>query len=111
MYHHASDLIRDSELQATFHDGYTKHVVNMSGPDVRQRKNTRQEQRWQKVKRLGHGSFGTVWLESLSSGQSQVSERAVKVVKKRSEDSNPIDYSRELEAVAKFSHPRVSQSP
>ncbi|KAL4778271.1 kinase-like domain-containing protein [Aspergillus varians] len=40
------------------------------------------EQRWERVKDLGHGSFGIVWLEELRSGTSERNLRAIKSVRK-----------------------------
>jgi hypothetical protein len=57
--------------------------------------------------KLGEGSFGVVWKETLIAGESQCSERAVKMIRKRSQGTESLDYSRELETIAIFSHPKV----
>ena len=103
----SSDLVRDSKLRTTLHDGITRHVIEIAGQSARQRK-IRQEQRWKRVRGLGEGAHGIVWLEELMDGESEVNKRAVKAIKKPMHESREIDYSRELEAIAKFSHPRVS---
>lgn len=102
-----SDLVRDSKLDASVNGDVTRHVIEVAGRTARQRK-VRQEQLWERVENLGEGAYGTVWLEKLVSGECSVSERAVKIMKKQVQKSKTIDYSRELEAIAKFSHPKVS---
>lgn len=101
-----SDLVRDSKLRTTFHKGYTRHIIEAAGRSARERK-LRQEQRWKCTKRLGDVTYGTVWLEELTGGTADVGLRAVKQIKKRIGRSQTIDYSQELEAIAKFSHPKV----
>jgi serine/threonine protein kinase len=68
----------------------------------------RMEERWKRGRNLGTGSFGTVWLEKLivENGEKY---RAVKEVRKVVQRSKAIDYSRELEAIAKFSHQKVQK--
>lgn len=101
-----SDLVRDSKLETTFSREYTQHVYYVSGATPRQRK-VRKEERWQRDKCLGAGSFGTVWLEKFTTENGEVQQRAVKEMRKNASKSKTIDYSRELEAIAKFSHPKV----
>ena len=43
-------------------------------------------------------------------GQREIEFRAVKMIPKLQQPSKPIDYNRELEAIAKFSHWRVCRS-
>ncbi|KAH7077061.1 kinase-like domain-containing protein [Paraphoma chrysanthemicola] len=100
-----SDLVRDSKLDATFHGEITRHVIEIAGHNARQRK-IKQHQLWQRTESLGEGAYGTVWLEKLVEGKCTVSERAVKVIKKQVHKN--VDYSRELEAIAKFSHPKYN---
>jgi len=97
-----SDLVLDSKLQTTFHNNYTRHVIDIAGPNVHRRRTT-QEQRWRRKKPLGRGAFGEVWLEELTAGQSSVMQRAVKIIERHTS----VDYGRELEAFAKFSHNKV----
>ena len=102
-----SDLVRDSKLKTTIQNDITRHVIVRAGHSARQRK-LRQEQRWKRVRTLGEGSDGIVWLEKLIEGECLVEERAVKAIRKRIHKSKTIDISRELETIAKFSHPIVS---
>lgn len=48
-----------------------------------------------------------VWKEILLSGRGERRERAVKVIKKKAHALAPIDYGRELDAIAKFSQQKV----
>ena len=56
---------------------------------------------------IGNGSFANVWREECVAGSPSVRVRAVKDIRKDSA-SLAENYSRELEAFAKFSHDRVS---
>lgn len=107
-----SDLVRESKLRTALYrdvngDVITKHVIETSGRSARQRK-IRIEQQWRRTESLGEGTFGVVWKEILIAGNSETKERAVKMIRKRIQKSNPMDYSRELEAIAKFSYLKVS---
>ncbi|KAJ5820542.1 hypothetical protein N7474_006133 [Penicillium riverlandense] len=103
-----SDLVDDFKLLVRFSAEYTYHDVFESdsgdGQLVRRR---RKEEKWRKGKHLGEGSFGAVWLEQCLSGDSQAKFRAVKMVPKVSPFSQVVDYTRELEAIAKFSLQKV----
>lgn len=68
------------------------------------------EERWERGRNLGAGSFGTVWLEKLVTENDEEKYRAVKGIRKGVQRSKAIDYSRELEAIAKFSHQKVRES-
>jgi hypothetical protein len=103
-----SDLVRDSKLETTFSREYTQHVYYVSGATPRQRK-VRKEERWQRDKYLGAGAFGIVWLEKFTTENGEVQHRAVKEIRKKTPKSKAIDYSRELEAIAKFSHLKVRE--
>ena len=67
----------------------------------------RKEERWARDKSLGAGASGTVYLEKSITENGEVQHRAVKEIRKSAHKSGAIDYSRELEAMAKFSHPKV----
>ncbi|KAI9766503.1 MAG: hypothetical protein M1840_006460 [Geoglossum simile] len=101
-----SDLVRDSKLETNFGKGYTQHVYYVSGITSRQRK-MRTEVRWERRRNLGTGSFGTVWLEKLMSKNGGEDHRAVKEIRKGVQRS--LDYSRELEVIAKFSHQKYER--
>ncbi|KAJ5820546.1 hypothetical protein N7474_006137 [Penicillium riverlandense] len=99
-----SDLVNDSKLPVRFSTDYTHHDVFESDPrpgqQIRRRRKT---ETWRKEKHIGEGGFGGVWLEQCLTTDSQTKFRAVKVIPKVSPFSQAIDYTRELEAIAKFS--------
>jgi calcium/calmodulin-dependent protein kinase I len=99
------DLVRVSKLDTQFcsNPDYTQHTQYVSGSTFRQRKIPKEE-RWEKDKRLGRGSYGVVWLERCIYGDSEGKVRAVKKVRKVESSG----YYRELEAIALFSHSKVS---
>ncbi|OAL46570.1 kinase-like protein [Pyrenochaeta sp. DS3sAY3a] len=103
-----SDLVRDSKLDTTTtRNGIVRHVIEVADHNSRRRR-VRQEQVWKRMESLGEGTYGEVWLEKLVGGTCHVNERAVKIIKKRTQKQRPVDYSRELEAIAKFSHPKYN---
>jgi hypothetical protein len=110
-----SDLIRDSKLETYFlpDSGVeTVHKFQESDPTSGLRLVTRSEH-WQRQKRIGGGGFASVWLEKCTKGGrpgSTAQDGAVRAVKQIDTDTRlgSIDFNRELEAIAKFSHPRVS---
>ncbi|KAJ5375770.1 hypothetical protein N7517_007776 [Penicillium concentricum] len=103
-----SDLVNDSKLSVQFSEKETRHVVFESdarpGCQVRRQ---RKEESWKRVKLLGKGGGGSVWLERCLGVDSQPKIRAVKVIPKNTSFSQDIDYTRELEAIAKFSQMKV----
>jgi hypothetical protein len=100
-----SDLVRDSKLQANVSRNCTIHIYVEAG---RNRRRISRQDVWQHEKYLGQGSYGQVWLEECIAGKSIGELRAVKMIRKRPNASTIRDYNRELEAVAKFSNPKVS---
>ncbi|KAI9772339.1 MAG: hypothetical protein M1840_001088 [Geoglossum simile] len=102
-----SDLVQDSKLETTFYGNCTRHVYHVSGANPRERK-MRKEEHWERCRNLGTGTFGTVWLEKLAAGNDEDKYRAVKEIRKNVKLSGAIDYGRELEAIAKFSHQKYN---
>ena len=100
------DLVRDSKLETKFYLGYTQHVYYVPGATPCQRK-VRKEERWERGRNLGAGGFGIIWLEKFVTENAEVKHRAVKEIRKAVQRPKAADYSRELEATAKFSHPKV----
>ncbi|GAP92704.1 putative calcium calmodulin-dependent protein kinase type 1b protein [Rosellinia necatrix] len=89
-------------------DGVTQHTYMYSEPDSSGQA-LRTTEDWRQSRLLGRGSFGSVWLEACVSGPKQGHLRAVKEVKKQDISSDSVvDYERELQAVAEFSHRRYS---
>lgn len=99
------DLVKLSKLEAQCAPGsqYTKRVRYVSGSKSERRK-FRKEETWKKQKRLGWGAFGDVWLQRCIDGENQGELQAIKEIKKL-KDNN---FYKELEAIALFSHDKVS---
>lgn len=98
------DLVLDSRLDTRFHEKYVYHVYEESDASRGQRTVQRREF-WQRQRHLGSGGFGSVWLEQCIKGQQEGSLRAVKEIQR---PPNQVECNRELEAISKFSHARVS---
>ena len=98
-----SDLLDFYKLQAECSES---HVIHTSYVKDRSQsvQRVKVEQRWDNVKRIGHGAFGEVWLQKGEKG----AERAVEQLSKYRMEDLEIDYERELDALAKFNTPRVS---
>ncbi|KAK3344206.1 kinase-like domain-containing protein [Lasiosphaeria hispida] len=96
--------LRDTRLNVDFlKSGLTRHVSYTSNPSTGQR-SIKVEEIWRRAQSLGNGTFGSVWLEELVSGNTPVRLRAVKKISKQAKWA-VVDYKRELEAMAKFSKP------
>jgi hypothetical protein len=103
-----SDLVNDSKLPVQFFAERTHHVVFESDATLGQQvRRQRKEEIWGRVKHLGKGGFGSVWLEQCLTTDSQPKSRAVKEIPKVTPFSQTIDYKRELETIAKFSQRKV----
>ena len=113
------DLVRDSKIETTIvSDNRTRHAIFRAGQSARQRR-VRIEETWVRDGCLGHGSYGTVYKEYKETadngeafgkmeGALSPKVRAVKEIKKSVIAGEEIDYTMELEAVAKFSNPNYS---
>ncbi|KAK7426356.1 hypothetical protein QQZ08_007111 [Neonectria magnoliae] len=102
-HHRVPDLVRDSQLNTRFlPGGVTQHTIYVTSNHFSRRRRVRVEEIWHRERELGNGTFGRVWLQRCASGPATGSLRAVKEMEKDS--SRPVDYTRELEAMAKFSH-------
>lgn len=104
------DLVRDSKLETRFHARYVSHRYLDSGISSHQRAVVREEY-WKREKYIGGGSYGSVWLERCIKGEQGHTIRAVKEIPKSEQSQKPVNYNRELEAIAKFSHHKVSYQP
>ena len=109
------DIVRDSQLETRFIGESATEVVHTfqdSDPASGRRLVTRTEHCKREIK-IGRGAFGSVWLERCIKGsRTGVAPQihAVQAVKQIELNTQlgSIDYYRELEAIAKFSHTRVS---
>jgi hypothetical protein len=101
-----SDLVRDWRLECIIsnnHTVQTRHISNAAEGIWRKRV----EERWRHTQELGRGSFGIVRLEECISGQSSGQLRAVKELRKNDRSMPVAYYSKELDAIFKFSHEHV----
>ncbi|KAF2266209.1 kinase-like protein [Lojkania enalia] len=100
-----SDLVADSKLDAQFRKDSTSHVFHERDP-VSGYRYIRQEH-WRRERRTGTGGAASVWLEQCVQGKRDIELRAVKQFPK---PARVEEYLRELECIAKFSHPRCAHS-
>jgi hypothetical protein len=125
-----SDLVKDSRLETSFpnssicspdgcsHDGpkVTSHFFTETGRDAHQR-SIRRREIWKREAFVGGGAFASVWLErcvdagfgrgAKGHGEDFPAVRAVKQIRRSTAAGESLDYYRELEAIAKFSHRKV----
>lgn len=100
------DLVRDSKIETRPLDSHVvEHVLYETGRSARRRRVSKTE-RWTKGRQLGQGTFGTVHLQTCRDGGGN-KLRAVKEVKKFVIVGQELDYTRELEAIMKFSNDKV----
>lgn len=106
-----SDLVLDSKIRVEFHADST-HRFSFESSKHPSRIVRRKERRdvWKREEHLGRGSFGEVWsyrcLRCLPNGKTPELQ-AVKMVSKPRMADCGINYYKELEAIAKFSQPKV----
>lgn len=100
------DLVRDSQLDVEFRDGCTVHTYLEPNLFSLQRE-VRREETWKQERQIGGGGSGSVWLEICTSGTRRDIVRAVKKIAVRRNNTRHMVYVRELEAITKFSHPKV----
>lgn len=97
------DLVQSSKLETFFDEGFIVHTI--FDPDgVR-------SQRWRRdtlIEPIGFGASGNIWLEHCVEGYSSQRIRAVKQIRTRLGPNRKLDCNRELEAVARFSSPKVT---
>ncbi|KAJ5213670.1 hypothetical protein N7449_000839 [Penicillium cf. viridicatum] len=103
-----TELVNDMKLDAEVHPDGTSHPTFQ--PDYARGTTGRWRPKveiWKRGKILGAGTFGTVWIEKCVPSEGPARVRAVKMIKKSSDPSEQIYCDQELEAMAKFSRPRV----
>ena len=89
------------------HKASTRHIFYISGRSARDRR-VRREEEWVREAFLGQGAYGVIYKEKCHD-KAGPRFRAVKEIKKRVAGEE-LDYTRELEAIVKFSHPKVARS-
>ncbi|KAF2681515.1 kinase-like protein [Lentithecium fluviatile CBS 122367] len=94
-----AELIEDFKLETHFRDDFVYHVYHECDPSAGRRVLKRREY-WKRGKHLGSGGFGSVWLEECVDGRQNGQLRAVKDIQC---PRGRVDYTRELEALARFS--------
>jgi len=104
-----SEHVDDCKLDTVFLPNETsfqhRRPLISGRPSTRQRFKT---ETWERVKCLGQGGFGSVWLEENKDASQGRQLRAVKQLpKKATGRSAQVDYGRELEAITKFSREKV----
>ncbi|VUC28205.1 unnamed protein product [Clonostachys rosea] len=98
-----SDLVSDSKLETVFSDdGTVSHTSYESSIATRQRR-VKREHRWKRCWELSTGTYGRVWLEESINEEERGNLRAVREISKTNRGQQ-VNYDRELEAMAKFSH-------
>ncbi|CAG9977325.1 unnamed protein product [Clonostachys byssicola] len=105
----APTLVKDSMLQTTFGDDNRSfyHVSYVADAGNQQRQ-VRRESRWTRERKIGSSASSSTWLEKCISGEEGGQLRAVKEIPKRissraADASEFVDYTKQLEAIAKFS--------
>lgn len=99
------DLVKISKLETRFlsDPDCTQHRIEYIPKGAKERKKVCKEEKWKRKKRLGRGASGIGWLEQCIQGDSKNQLRAVKELSKQGSEN----YTRELEAIALFSHTQV----
>lgn len=100
------DIVADAKIETEISKDFVKHIFHRSGLTAGERY-VRREECWTRQQFLGQGAYGTVHLETCETKGGSKKLRAVKEVRKSVQASEELDYMRELEAIYKFSHPKV----
>jgi len=103
------DLVADSKLETEYNIESTIHTYYESSATGQKRGTLRREV-WKVTRRIGHGGFSRVYLEECITGHRDVKVRAVKKIPSGGQTLTKRECIRELEAIAKFSQPKVGQS-
>jgi hypothetical protein len=95
-------------IETIFQPDHVCHPEYVSDPQQGIRR-TRIERRWYRKNFLGSGMFGDVFLEEELTDTRRL--RAVKIIRKAQMLRFEVDYTRELNALANFSTPKVWYLP
>jgi hypothetical protein len=101
------DLVIDSKLETVVQRDCVRHTFRRRGRAGQDWK-VEVAETWTRKRRLGRGTYGTVWLEECQEPASNDGPR-VRAVKEIgiASGSKVVDCSRELLAIAKFSAPKA----
>ncbi|OQE20308.1 hypothetical protein PENSTE_c013G05668 [Penicillium steckii] len=106
------DLVRDSKLETRFLPDFsveTVHTYHWHEAEPAQRRPVSLSEHWKRQRKIGGGGYSTVWLEKCPKhSRYGVQLRAVKQIETGGRFAR-IDFNRELEAIAKFSHPKYER--
>ncbi|KAL3447146.1 kinase-like domain-containing protein [Aspergillus insuetus] len=108
-----SDLVQDSLLATTFPGIGTAETVHVYHErSLQARRQVARSERWIRRGRIGQGGFASVWREERAdqcdNGGEKPVMRAVKEINLKGR-AGRVDYTRELEAIAKFSQRKYDQ--
>ena len=97
------DLVEYFELEAEYDTVNKCTIRSIEISDrPRSRRKIRVKKKWHRVREIGRGSFGVVWLEALEDSSGE--ERAVKeITKDNALVSSGVDYYQELLALGRLS--------
>lgn len=101
-----SDIIHDWKIETRMEKSYITHTFYESGTSAQER-HVQKEEVWERKQKLGKGAYGTVYLVHAQGNLQKT--RAIKKIRKSITDDEDFDYIRELEAIIKFSHQKVSR--
>ncbi|KAL7940506.1 kinase-like domain-containing protein [Trichoderma barbatum] len=102
------DLVRHTQLNTSFQDGFTIHHHDDSDDENDSRSTLRSEY-WQSTEHTGRGGCGDVWLQKCVHGKRDHDRRAVKVIPRLKLKDKKDSYMTELEAIAMFSQKPYSK--
>ncbi len=104
-----SERVRDNRLETSFEGKLTIHHYDDS--DEEERRSDQRSECWEETQLLGRGGFGEVLLQRCVEGKRIAELCAVKRIERsisRRHGAKEFDFAAELEAIARFSHRRVS---
>ena len=104
-----AEIVPDTKLDSDVQPDHTDHFVCGFHTDDDNPRPRKIKERWRRGRQLGSGGYATVWLEVCTLGPQKGQVRAVKGIKCGGIGRLPSsECARELEAIGKFSQPRVS---
>lgn len=104
----ASDLVDDTRIRVEFNSDLVHRFTYQSRDDKGEIVRRREKQEiWKKEKSIGADTSSNVHRHRCLTGETPGELQAVKKIPKDSEHSNGVDFSKELEAIAKFSQKKV----
>ncbi|KAI9372471.1 hypothetical protein BJX61DRAFT_542702 [Aspergillus egyptiacus] len=94
------DLVTDTRLRAELGESYTHYyTIQIDATSGKRPRRQWRKETWRRIRCVGEGASGAVWLEECETAEKRGQMQVVKVMRK----SPHFDHYRELEAMAKFS--------